>query len=271
MTTKGKYVFQSGYRDLILDLIETGVRENTRIGEALTSLGISVELPMGVVVYRPGFNRLLAFVEGLEVIGGTFNPSYYSLVAPRLRYEYKLEDSSYGLRLADQMPAVVEQLKSTPTTRRAIAHIGNPQEVGEKTKVCIDSYVFNILEGKLSIQLFARSWDMGTGFVYDTMVASMVGMMVANILGVEPGSVIGLAANAHVYLHDATIFSKPFEKGNSLLRLDLPFQPTSWEDVAAFARNTLKAGIDSIKSGGLENFNRQAFYKSAGFTFMEGK
>ncbi len=198
------------YPEMIASVLRNGRDRDSRLGPTKEILGFDVRFPMGQLFYRPKMLRRLGWLEGLHVLAGVFVESDYARMVPNLRWPYTV-DAAYGPKLLEQLYDVNAQLKKDPSSRRAIAFIGGREYSGERAKPCINSYQFLVADGKLHMILSARSWDLISGFLYDTMVAGMVGIAMALSLDLDLGTIYAQAGSGHIYMTDVREGRSPHE------------------------------------------------------------
>ena len=100
----------------------------------------------------------------------------------------------------DQMQQIVEQLKSTPDSRRIIVNAWNVGEI-EKMALppCHMFFQFYVVAGKLSCQMYQRSADIFLGVPFNIASYALLTLMVAQVTGLEPGEFIHTFGDAHLY------------------------------------------------------------------------
>lgn len=167
--------------DLLHHIDALGEKQESRLGPVSELLGATVMFGSLTIPYRPGMTRRLGFVEGLQVLSGYFDERHIKRAAPALRYPYGLTHA-YGIKIAQQLPKVIQQLRENPNSRRAIVHIGKPEDGYETEKPCIQSYQFQLRRDRLFTTVYARSWDAISGLPYDVMTVNMVAQIVASLL-----------------------------------------------------------------------------------------
>lgn len=182
----------------ILDVYSRGIPSKSRLGDVYELFGATIEVESGLLPYRPGMSLRLAFIELLQVISGYFDERKIKEAAPNLKTEYGLTHA-YGIKIAQQVPGVINQLRKSPGTRRAMIHIGKPEDGFETEKPCMQSYQFYKINGHLQNIVYARSSDLILGLPYDLIVAGGINQMVANLAGIPVGNVTLFAATGHVY------------------------------------------------------------------------
>ena len=174
----------------------------SRLGTCHEVLGFSTSISSGIVRTRNGFNSRLAMTEAWSMLSGIYHPEMFNIVA-NLKADFSWPHA-YGLKFAQQIRGVIQQLKDNPETRRAIIHIGQPSDGYETEKPCVQSYQFMLRNSFLETFLVMRSWDLWLGFPYDTAVANLISACVARELGVAvlPGNLHCYASSAHIYEKD---------------------------------------------------------------------
>jgi thymidylate synthase len=105
-------------------------------------------------------------------------------------------------RVIDQIAAVVEGLKSNPTSRRHIVSAWNPAEVEDMAlPPCHCLFQFFVADGKLSCQLYQRSADVFLGVPFNIASYALLTLMMAKVTGLEPGEFVHTLGDAHLYLN----------------------------------------------------------------------
>jgi thymidylate synthase len=110
-------------------------------------------------------------------------------------------------RVIDQIAAVVEGLKTDPTSRRHIVSAWNPAEVEDMAlPPCHCLFQFFVApsatgRGKLSCQLYQRSAVVFLGVPFNIASYALLTLMVAQVAGLEPGEFVHTLGDAHLYLN----------------------------------------------------------------------
>lgn len=105
-------------------------------------------------------------------------------------------------RHIDQISRVVQQLKTTPDSRRMLVSAWNVADV-EKMALppCHALFQFYVAEGKLSCQLYQRSADIFLGVPFNIASYALLTMMLAQVTGLQPGEFIWTGGDCHLYLN----------------------------------------------------------------------
>lgn len=105
----------------------------------------------------------------------------------------------------DQITELIDTLKNNPNSRRMIVSAWNVTDIEEMTKAglppCHSLFQFNVLEGKLNCQLYQRSADMFLGVPFNIASYSLLTMMIAQVVGLQPGEFVHTIGDAHIYLN----------------------------------------------------------------------
>jgi thymidylate synthase len=105
-------------------------------------------------------------------------------------------------RVIDQIANVIESLKTNPESRRHIVSAWNPAEVEDMAlPPCHCLFQFYVAEGKLSCQLYQRSADVFLGVPFNIASYALLTMMMAKVVGLEPGEFVHTLGDAHLYLN----------------------------------------------------------------------
>lgn len=100
----------------------------------------------------------------------------------------------------DQIATLVEQIKTTPDSRRLIVSAWNPADVPDMAlPPCHTLWQVRVLAGKLHLHLYQRSADMFLGVPFNIASYALLQMMLARVCGLEPGAFVHTMGDAHIY------------------------------------------------------------------------
>lgn len=100
----------------------------------------------------------------------------------------------------DQVDNVLWQLKNTPASRRIMTNIYNFADLTEMgLEPCAYSMTFNVTGNKLNGILNQRSQDTLTANNWNVVQYSALLMMFAQVSGLEPGELIHVISDMHIY------------------------------------------------------------------------
>ncbi|MEY8441389.1 thymidylate synthase [Lactobacillaceae bacterium 24-114] len=100
----------------------------------------------------------------------------------------------------DQIANVIEQIKTTPDSRRMIVSAWNPEDVPSMAlPPCHTLFQFYVNDGKLSCQLYQRSADIFLGVPFNIASYALLTHMIAHQCGLKVGDFIHTLGDAHIY------------------------------------------------------------------------
>lgn len=119
---------------------------------------------------------------------GTIGPAYGAIISkPTFGYKNQLE-------------YVVETLKKDPNSRRVMINLWDIDSLPEMALTpCCYNLLFNILDGKLYMQLNIRSSDVALGLPFNIFQFQVLHKLIAHECKVEPADMIVMISNLHYY------------------------------------------------------------------------
>ena len=136
------------------------------------------------------------------------------------------EDAGAGLfrrrgKGVNQVAVLVESLRNNPGS-----HIIEGWNVSELDAMalppCHKTYQFYVADGKLSGLLYQRSCDLGLGFAFNMWSLALLTRMLAQQCNLEPGEVIWMGADVHLYLNHAPLVEEQLSRvpeGDATLKI----------------------------------------------------
>lgn len=116
-------------------------------------------------------------------------------------YQWRSWPTPHGGHI-DQIANLVESLKKNPDSRRHIVSAWNVAEIDEMAlPPCHALFQFYVADGKLSCQLYQRSADIFLGVPFNIASYALLTMMMAQVVGLEPGEFVHTLGDAHIYLN----------------------------------------------------------------------
>ncbi len=134
----------------------------------------------------------------------------------------------------DQIAALVHGLRTNPASRRHIFTGWNVAELDAMAlPPCHMTYQYFVADGKLSGILYQRSCDLGLGFAFNIFEASLLLRMLAQQCDLEPGEIVWMGADCHVYLnHGHLVEQQLVRQPRPFPTLDLVRRP---DDIFGYA------------------------------------
>lgn len=208
------------YLNLLRDILDNGVRRDDRTGTG--TLGVfgrqmRFDLSKGFPVLTTKKLHLRSIiVELLWFLRGETNIAYLKDNGVRIWDEWADAGGELGPvygkqwrswtapdgRVIDQIEKLVQGLKTNPNSRRHIVTAWNPADVDDMAlPPCHCLFQFFVADGKLSCQLYQRSADVFLGVPFNIASYALLTMMLAQVVGLEPGDFVHTFGDAHLYLN----------------------------------------------------------------------
>jgi thymidylate synthase len=106
-------------------------------------------------------------------------------------------------KLYDQVEAVVQSLRTNPTSRRILFHAWNVAELSEMAlPPCHMVYQYHVTQdGRLNCLLYQRSCDVLLGAPFNFTGAAALQLMLAQQSNLQPGELVWTGGDVHLYLN----------------------------------------------------------------------
>ncbi len=208
------------YLALLADILENGVQRGDRTGTGTLGVfgrQIRFDLSKGFPVLTTKKLHLRSIIiELLWFLRGETNIAWLKDNGVRIWDEWADENGElgpvYGKQWRswatpdggsiDQIVNLVEGLKTNPNSRRHIVSAWNPADVEDMAlPPCHCLFQFFVADGKLSCQLYQRSADVFLGVPFNIASYALLTLMVAKVVGLQPGEFVHTFGDAHLYLN----------------------------------------------------------------------
>ena len=208
------------YHELLQHILDKGTKKEDRTGTGTISVfgyQMRFDLSEGFPMITTKKLHLKSIIyELLWFLNGDTNVKYLQDNGVRIWNEWASETGELGPvygkqwrswessdgHVIDQISQVVEQIKSTPHSRRMIVNAWN---VGDLPKMalspCHALFQFYVADGKLSCQLYQRSADCFLGVPFNIASYALLTMMIAQVCDLQPGTFVHTFGDAHLYLN----------------------------------------------------------------------
>ncbi len=173
----------------------------------------------GEALSRDAFEARLLNDDAFAAQWGDLGPVY----GHQWRHWPRFPGDAEGI---DQIAALVDGLRNNPASRR---HIFTGWNVADLDRMalppCHMTYQYFVADGRLSGILYQRSCDLGLGFAFNIFEAALLLRMLAQQCDLEPGEIVWMGADCHLYLNHAELVEtqlsrapRPFPRLNLLRR-----------------------------------------------------
>jgi len=208
------------YLDMMRHVRERGARKDDRTGTGTLSVfgqqmrfDLSVGFPM---ITTKKLHTRSIIIELLWFLNGDTNIKYLNDNGVSIWDEWADENGDLGPvygrqwrfwkgangQHIDQISRVLEQIRTTPDSRRMIVSAWNVGELEQMAlEPCHAFFQFYVADGKLSCQLYQRSCDIFLGVPFNIASYALLTHMVAQQTDLEPGDFIWTGGDCHLYLN----------------------------------------------------------------------
>ncbi len=206
------------YLDLMRHVMDSGSEKSDRTGTGTLSVfGYQMRFDLGQgfpLVTTKKLHLHSIIHELLWFLQGDTNIRYLSQNKVRIWDEWADADGELGPvygaqwrswrtidgRVVDQIGQWIEQIKSTPDSRRLIVSAWNVGEIEQMAlPPCHAFFQFYVAQGRLSCQLYQRSADVFLGVPFNIASYALLLLMVAQVTGLTPGDFVHTLGDAHLY------------------------------------------------------------------------
>ncbi|MFL6624369.1 MAG: thymidylate synthase [Sulfurifustaceae bacterium] len=208
------------YLDLVRHVLEHGTRKTDRTGTGTLSVfghQLRFDLAHGFpllttkkVHVKSIIHELLWFLRGdtniryLKENGVTIWDEWADEngdLGPVYGHQWRSWPTADG-RQVDQIAQVVEQIRSTPDSRRLLVSAWNVGEIERMAlPPCHVLFQFYVADGKLSCQLYQRSADVFLGVPFNIASYALLTLMIAHVTRLQPGEFIHTFGDTHLYMN----------------------------------------------------------------------
>jgi thymidylate synthase len=184
----------------------------------------------GDAIAQAEFERRILADEAFAARWGELGPVYGAQWRHWPRFVPASADDGEGLYRRDpdgidQISRLVEDIRRNPASRRLIFTGWNVADLDAMAlPPCHMTYQYFVADGRLSGLLHQRSCDVGLGVPYNLVTAALLIRMLAHQTGLEPGELVWVGGDVHVYENHA-----------ELVATQLAREPRAWPRLS-FAR-----------------------------------
>jgi len=261
----------AAYLGLLRDILETGVERSDRTGVGTKGVfGRQLHFDLGAgfpLLTTKKLHLKSIILELLWFLRGDSNVRWLQEQGVSIWDEWADENGDLGPvygkqwrswetrdgREIDQITAVIESIKTNPSSRRHIVSAWNPADVDQMAlPPCHCLFQFFVADGKLSCQLYQRSADVFLGVPFNIASYALLTQMMAQVTGYAPGDFVHTFGDAHLYLNHVeqaktqlarTAFPAPQMRINPDVKDLFAFKYEDFQLVGYQAHPTIKAPI----------------------------
>jgi thymidylate synthase len=221
------------YLELLQNILDKGSRKSDRTGTGTISLfGYQMRFDLSegfpaVTTKKLHFKSIIH--ELLWFINGDTNIRYLNEHGVNIWNEWATPEGELGPvygaqwrnwiapdgRRIDQITQLLQDIRERPDSRRHIVSAWNPALLPDESlsprenaalgrqalPPCHTMFQFNVADGRLSCQLYQRSADVFLGVPFNIASYALLTMMVAQVVGLEPGDFVHTFGDVHIYLN----------------------------------------------------------------------
>jgi thymidylate synthase len=221
------------YLQLLQDILDKGSQKGDRTGTGTISLfgyQMRFDLEQGFPCVTTKKLHLRSIIhELLWFLKGDTNVAYLRENGVSIWDEWADENGNLGPvygaqwrnwiapdgRHIDQMKLLLEDIKNLPNSRRHIVSAWNPAVLPDESRSprdnaraglqalppCHMMFQFHVSNGRLSCQMYMRSADVFLGVPFNIASYSLLTMMIAQVLDLQPGDFVLTLGDAHIYMN----------------------------------------------------------------------
>ncbi len=221
------------YLQLLQDVLDKGSRKEDRTGTGTISIfgyQMRFDLARGFPCVTTKKLHMRSIIhELLWFLKGDTNVAYLNENGVSIWNEWADENGDLGPvygaqwrnwqtadgKHIDQIRILLDDLQKRPDSRRHIVSAWNPALLPDESRSpsdnaraglqalppCHTMFQFYVADGKLSCQMYQRSADVFLGIPFNIASYALLTMMIAQVIGLEPGDFIITLGDSHIYMN----------------------------------------------------------------------
>ncbi|MGY6636494.1 MAG: thymidylate synthase [Erythrobacter sp.] len=167
----------------------------------------------GDAIALDDFVARIADDEAFAARWGDLGPVYGKQWVNWPTYRYRADGLYEKGEGINQVADVVESLRSNPGSRRHIIEGWNVAELDQMAlPPCHKTYQFHVADNRLNCLLYQRSCDVALGLPFNLWSAALLTRMLAQQAGLEPGELVWMGGDVHLYLNHETLITEQLDR-----------------------------------------------------------
>ena len=156
-------------------------------------------------------------------------------------------DYTYHLRMQDQLPGIIDELRRCPESRRAVVTTREKSELASESPACMQHLQYFIRGGALHCKVLFRSNDATKAAFMNAFALIMLQKRIAEAVGVPVGTYTHRANSFHVYERDYDMFEGYVRRVKSGGELAFDYAG-DWEDLMEEAKAGIAAMVEELRT-----------------------
>jgi thymidylate synthase len=234
-----KIQHEIAYRQLILETLSEGVPASSRAGDMLEVFGKQISFDLTHEAGFPLFTGRRIFIQGVvgelaAFLQGATHVSAFQTLGCNYWNTFADENGNlgpvYGAQWRDwdghdQLMALVDLMKTNPTSRRMVVNAWNVTAMSEMClPPCHYTFQVNVDHNHFDLLVSMRSLDLMLGFPSDVLLYALLMKVLANDTGLMPRRLIFSIGSCHIYaVHGEAsreYLGRPLIEGPDFVRVD---------------------------------------------------
>ncbi|MCV0383584.1 MAG: thymidylate synthase [Erythrobacter sp.] len=181
----------------------------------------------GDAIALEDFVQRIAEDEGFAARWGDLGPVYGKQWVDWPTYRYRKDGLYERGEGINQIELLIDSLKANPGSRRHIIEGWNVAELDRMAlPPCHKTYQYHVDGDRLNCVLYQRSCDVALGLPFNLWSAALLQRMVAQQVGLEPGELVWMGGDTHLYLnHTDLIEEQLVREPQGIPRLEITRRP----------------------------------------------
>lgn len=157
---------------------------------------------------------------------------------------------TYHDRIKNQIPFVIEELKRSASSRRAVMDVRVPEDMGSEDPACMQHIQYFVREDKLYCKVLFRSNDGCKATFMNAFAIILLQKRIADALGIEMGTYTHRANSFHCYEKDYKMLAdyvKRIETAEDEDDLTFDYED-GWADLMEEARPGILEQVERLRN-----------------------